>query len=164
MNEQRRGIVEVLAMGVMVALCAAIPIGAIWMVAKWAEDRFGDMGSITVAIIGILLVLTIIVLAIVMLGARIYRAGVVDTIKGQQITQQGNTAAVKDITQAIRGELTVSARSAATYERDVQNWANRKAALMIRDQQQLPAPADADVDAEVSWYEVRSTQSIDYEE
>ena len=165
MNDRRSGIYEAVIVCLAVMMVVGGIIGAIWMVTLWAEDRFGAMGSLLMAALGILLLVGGIVLAIVLLGARIYRAGAVDTIRGQQITQQGNTAAVRDITGAIRGEITQRARTEGAFERDVQNWANKKAALMVRDQQQLPAPAaQGDADVEATWYEVRNTQGITYDE
>ena len=168
MNGQRSGIYEALIVCMAALMVVAGIGGAVWLVTIWAEDRFGEMGSLMMATLGIVLVVSLVVVGIGTMFARIYRAGVVDTIKGQQITQQGNTQAVRDIAQAVRGELNQRARTEGIYERDVLRMADKKAQLLLADsRQQVGAPVGAQVDADIeaSWYEVRNqVNGITYDE
>lgn len=163
--KEQSGVNEAVVVGAGVIGVALLIVGSVWGVAAWAEDRFGEVGSIVVGVLGIAIVIVMLVLAIGMFFAKIYRAGVVDTIRGQQITQQGNTQAVRDITQAVRGELTYNARNAASFERDVQKWADKKANVMISARPQLTGPVeDAIAENDADWYELRQAHGITYDE
>lgn len=164
MNEKNSGIYEAMVVGLVAVIIMAVPIGAIWMVTMWAEDRFGEIGSAGVALLGVIAFVVVVTLGIGMLFARIYRAGAVDTIRSQQITQAGNTAAVRDVTRAIRGEITVSARNNYQYENDVRRLADTRAKLLT-DGIQRPQAAQPPDMVDAAWYELRSqTQAIDYDE
>lgn len=166
MSGGQRSISEVIVVGAAGMLILAVPVGAVWLVSLWAEDRFGETGSIVMAVLGILVVIVLLVLAIGLLFAKVYRAGAVDTIRGQQITQQGNTQAVKDITGALRGELNQSARTQGAYERDVLQMANKKAAILVSENKQLTGTVEpaASVDVDAEWYELRRSHGITYDE
>ena len=166
MNGNKGGLNEAIVVGCVFALAAAIPIGAVWMVSLWAEDRFGETGSIAMGVLGIIIVVVVVVLAIGMFFARIYRAGTVDATRLQQIAQQGDVAQVREVTRLLRPEVSQAARTTGMYERDVLNMANKKAALMVRDQQQLPGPVSdaATIDADAEWYELRAAHGITYDE
>lgn len=164
MNGDNSGVKDAIVTGVVVALVVGIIGGGIWMVTRWAEDRFGETGSIAMAIIGIIIVVAVVVILPLLLGARIYRAGAVDTTRLQQIAQQGDVAQVREVTKLLRPEVSQGARTAGMYERDVLAMANKKAAILVREQQQLPGPVAVDVDVDASWYELRSNHGITYDE
>jgi hypothetical protein len=145
--------------------------GMVWLGSMWAEERFGSAGSVGILLAGVILVTVAITLLVGTTFAKLYRAGVVDTIKGQQITQQGNTTAVVHVTRALRGEITSNAKAAAhtdiLVEKRVHRMAQQEAKLLVDNQAQnrsAQSTAQQDeIDAQF-WTVPANTEKIRYDQ
>jgi hypothetical protein len=148
------------------ALIICLVIGAAWLFGGWMEDRFGQTGAVLTLAFGGVLLVVLLVVVVMLMGGRLYRAGAVDTLKGQQITQQGQNIAITNTARALRGEITHNARAAAQAsmldEKRVDGMVKQQVRMLTDAQQRAqPAPAE-EVDADY-WQVNLDADSIFFE-
>lgn len=151
MNEGKPSILmETLSVVAVIGVAVAAVCVPIWMLVQWVEQRWGAAGDTVLAAIALVLLTIIVVMAIGLLFARIYRSGVVDAVEMHANTTDADTRSTVAVANALRQPMVNQSRLELMNERRVHELAAQRAKLLTVNQQQTvdaeywQLPADAD--------------------